>query len=125
MASQFSHAQAHVVRTACSHDCPDACAMLVTVEHGRAVKVAANPAHPITGHHLCVKVNRYPERVYGPDRLLTPLRRQGPKGSGRFAPISWEEALETITHRWQAIIARDGAATILPHSYLGSMGGLS
>jgi anaerobic selenocysteine-containing dehydrogenase len=125
MASQFSPTQAHVVRTSCSHDCPDACAMLVTVEHGRAVKVAPNPAHPITGHHLCVKVNRYLERVYSPDRLLTPLRRQGPKGSGQFGPISWEEALETITRGWQAIIARDGAAAILPYSYLGSMGGLS
>jgi anaerobic selenocysteine-containing dehydrogenase len=73
MVSQLSHAQSHAVRTACSHDCPDACAMLVTVEHGRAVEVAANPAHPITGHHLCAKVNRYLERVYSPDRLLVPL----------------------------------------------------
>jgi anaerobic selenocysteine-containing dehydrogenase len=125
MVSQLSHAQSQVVRTACSHDCPDACAMLVTVEHGRAVKVAANPAHPITGHHLCAKVNRYLERVYSPDRLLIPLQRQGPKGSSQFAPISWEVALETITHRWQAIIARHSAAAILPYSYMGSLGVLS
>src|SRR5207244_9479461 len=79
----------------------------------------------ITGQHLCVKVDRYLERVYSPERVLVPLQRQGPKGSGQFVPLSWEAALETITHRWHAIIARHGAAAILPYSYAGSLGVLS
>jgi anaerobic selenocysteine-containing dehydrogenase len=114
-----------VARVTCTHDCPDACAMLVTVRDGRAVDVAPNPAHPVTGRHLCVKVDRYLERVYHPERLLSPLRRTGPKGSGAFAPISWEEALDLTVGRWREIIARDGAAAILPYSYLGSMGTLT
>ena len=114
-----------VTRVTCTHDCPDACAMLVTVRDGRAVDVAPNPAHPVTGRHLCVKVDRYLERVYHPDRLLTPLRRTGPKGSGAFEPISWDEALDATVTRWREIIARDGAGAILPYSYLGSMGTLT
>ena len=64
--------------------------MLITVRDGRAVDVAPNPEHPVTGRHLCVKVDRYLERVYSPDRLLHPLRRTGAKGEGRFARISWD-----------------------------------
>ena len=70
----------HVVRGACPHDCPDACAMLVTVESGRAVRVAGDPEHPFTRGFLCAKVNRYVERTYHRDRLLHPLRRVGPEG---------------------------------------------
>ncbi len=114
-----------VTRVTCTHDCPDACAMLVTVRDGRAVDVAPNPAHPVTGRHLCVKVDRYLERVYHPDRLLTPMRRTGRKGGGAFEPITWDEALDTTVTRWREIIARDGAAAILPYSYLGSMGTLT
>jgi anaerobic selenocysteine-containing dehydrogenase len=116
---------AQVVRSACTHDCPDACALLITVRDGRAVDVAPNATHPITGRHLCVKVDRYLERVYSPDRVLAPLRRVGPKGAGEFAPIGWDEALEMIVSRWRAIIAADGPEAILPYSYLGSMGTLS
>jgi len=115
----------HVVRTACSHDCPDACALLVTVQNGRAVNVAPNSAHTITGRHLCVKVDNYLERVYSPDRLRTPLLRTGPKGTGEFVPISWEEALDAIVSRWREIVADDGPEAIVPYSYLGSMGVLS
>jgi anaerobic selenocysteine-containing dehydrogenase len=114
-----------VARVTCTHDCPDACAMLVTVRAGRAVDVSPNPAHPVTGRHLCVKVDRYLERVYHPDRLLTSLRRSGPKGSGAFERISWGDALDVIVSRWREIIATDGAAAILPYSYLGSMGTLT
>ena len=114
-----------IARVTCTHDCPDACAMLVTVRDGRAIDVAPNPAHPVTGRHLCVKVDRYLERVYSPDRLLHPMRRVGAKGEGRFARISWDAALDEITIRWRAIVAADGAAAILPYSYLGSMGTLA
>ena len=114
-----------IARVTCTHDCPDACAMLVTVRDGRAVDVSPNPAHPVTGRHLCVKVDRYLDRVYHPDRLLSPLRRRGAKGDGSFESISWDDALDVVATRWRAIIAAEGAAAILPYSYLGSMGSLS
>lgn len=112
---------AHVVRGACPHDCPDTCALLTTVENGRATKVQGNPMHPQTDGVLCTKVSRYTERTYHPDRLLQPLKRIGPKGAGHFVPISWDEALADIAQRLQAIAARDPQA-ILPYSYAGTMG---
>jgi anaerobic selenocysteine-containing dehydrogenase len=112
-----------VVRGACPHDCPDTCAMLVTVRDGRAVRVAGDPEHPVTRGFLCAKVNRYVERSYHRDRLLTPLRRVGPKGRGEFVPISWDEALGLIAERLGEI-ARSavGPQAILPYSYAGTMG---
>jgi anaerobic selenocysteine-containing dehydrogenase len=111
------------VRVTCTHDCPDACSALVTVDSdGRAVDIRADASHPVTGRHLCVKVDRYLERVYSPDRLTTPLRRTGPKGDGEFTPISWDEAIDEIASRWTGIVAGEGAEAILGYSYLGSMG---
>src|SRR5215472_5510267 len=72
-----------VVRAACPHDCPDTCAMLVTVDDGRVVAVRGDPQHPFTRGGLCVKVNNYEQRVYSPDRVLHPLKRSGPKGTGQ------------------------------------------
>ena len=95
--------------------------MLVTVEGGRAVRVQGDPDHPTTHGALCTKVSRYPERTYHPERVLTPLRRVGPKGSGRFEPVGWDEALADIAGRLKAIAARDPQA-ILPYSYAGTMG---
>ncbi len=112
-----------VVRGACPHDCPDTCAMLVTVEEGRAVHVAGDPAHPVTQGFLCAKVNRYVERTYHEERLKTPLRRTGPKGSGRFETVGWDEALDEIAQRLGAIVrSSDGPQAILPYSYAGTMG---
>jgi anaerobic selenocysteine-containing dehydrogenase len=112
-----------IVRGACPHDCPDTCAMLVTVEDGRAIRVAGDPDHPFTQGFLCAKVNRYVERTYHPDRLHTPLRRVGPKGSGQFEPIGWDAALDEIASRLGAIAASpDGPQAILPYSYAGTMG---
>jgi anaerobic selenocysteine-containing dehydrogenase len=112
-----------VVRLTCTHDCPDACSALVTVNaEGRAVDITADRAHPITGRHLCVKVDRYLERVYSPDRVLTPLRRVGPKGTAAFEPVRWDEALDEIATRWESIVETDGPEGILGYSYLGSMG---
>ena len=88
-----------VVRGACPHDCPDCCATLVTVENGRATRIQGDPEHPFTQGFLCAKVNRYLERTYHPGRLTTPLRRVGPKGSGRFEPATWDEALDAIAAR--------------------------
>ncbi|MFT3953491.1 MAG: molybdopterin oxidoreductase family protein [Piscinibacter sp.] len=109
------------VRAACPHDCPDTCAIRVTVEGGRALKVQGDPDHPPTHGALCTKVSRYPERTYHAERVLQPLRRVGPKGSGRFEPVSWEAALADIAARLRAIAARDPQA-IVPYSYAGTMG---
>jgi len=113
--------QPDLVRGACPHDCPDTCALLTTVEDGRASAVHGNPAHGPTGGVLCTKVSRYAERVYHPDRLLTPLKRVGRKGEGRFEPVSWDEALDEIAARLAEIAARDAEA-IVPYSYAGTMG---
>ncbi len=109
------------VRGACPHDCPDTCALLTTVENGVAKRVQGNPAHAQTGGVLCAKVSKYPERTYHAERILTPLKRSGPKGSGQFTPVGWDEALQDIAARLGAIAARDPQA-IQPYSYAGTMG---
>ena len=112
-----------VVRGACPHDCPDTCAMLVTVEGGRAKRVAGDPDHPFTQGFLCAKVNRYVERTYHSERLLYPLRRVGAKGSGQFARVSWDDAISEIAERLSSIArSADGPQAILPYSYAGTMG---
>jgi anaerobic selenocysteine-containing dehydrogenase len=109
------------VRAACPHDCPDTCAMQVTVENGVAVKVEGAKDHPFTAGTLCTKVARYLERTYSKDRLLFPLRRAGDKGRGEFKRISWDEALDAIAAKFRAIAADDPQG-ILPYDYAGTMG---
>jgi anaerobic selenocysteine-containing dehydrogenase len=113
-----------VVRAACPHDCPDTCAMRVTVQAGRVVRIQGDPEHPPTHGALCTKVSRYAQRTYHADRVLTPLRRVGRKGEGRFEPIGWDAALDLIATRLGAIAARgpEAAQAILPYSYAGTMG---
>jgi anaerobic selenocysteine-containing dehydrogenase len=113
----------HTVRGACPHDCPDTCALKITVQAGRVIKVAGDPDHPPTHGALCTKVSRYAERSYHPERVLTPLKRVGPKGAGQFEPVSWAQALGDIAARLKAIAAVDPQA-ILPYSYAGTMGQL-
>jgi len=129
-----------VVHAACPHDCPDACGVLITVEDGRATKIAGDPAHPVTRGFLCAKVAKYLDRVYSPDRVLYPLRRVAPKGiagqSGRgsasaprqtsetFKRITWEEALDEIAGRFKNIVEQFGSEAILPYSYGGTLGKL-
>jgi len=111
----------HTVIGACPHDCPDTCSLVTTVENGKAIRVQGNPNHPMTDGVLCTKVSRYTERTYHPDRILHPLKRIGPKGSGQFAPVSWDDALHDIANRLGAIAAKNPQA-ILPYSYAGTMG---
>jgi anaerobic selenocysteine-containing dehydrogenase len=110
-----------VVRGACPHDCPDTCALRVTVEGDRVVRVQGDPDHPPTHGALCNKVSRYAERTHSPDRVLHPLKRVGPKGSGQFQRVGWDEALDTVASRLRAIAERDPQA-IVPYSYAGTMG---
>jgi anaerobic selenocysteine-containing dehydrogenase len=124
-----------VVHAVCSHDCPDSCGVLVTVDElsGRAVKVQGDPSHPVTRGFLCGKVAKYLERVYSPDRLLYPMRRRagvakGPLPKGReaeaFERITWDEALDEIAARLKDIAAEFGPESVLPYSYAGTIGQL-
>ncbi|HEY5897731.1 MAG TPA: molybdopterin oxidoreductase family protein [Burkholderiales bacterium] len=117
----MSEVAPEVVRVACPHDCPDTCAMLVTVEDGVATKIQGDAEMPFTEGTLCTKVSYYLERTYSPDRLRYPLRRVGKKGEGRFARVGWDEALDEIASRLNALAAQD-PQTILPCSYAGTMG---
>jgi anaerobic selenocysteine-containing dehydrogenase len=101
-----------VVRAACPHDCPDTCALEITVENGRAVKVEGAVDHPTTRGALCTKVARYLDRTYSSERVLHPLRRTGRKGSRRFTRISWDEALDTIANRFKEIANSSYAGTM-------------
>ena len=112
-----------MVRGACPLDCPDTCATLITVENGKATRIQGDKAHPFTQGFLCTKVNRYVERSYHPDRLHTPLRRVGPKGSGEYAEASWDDALCAIALKLNEIRhSTYGPQAILPYSYAGTMG---
>jgi len=123
------------VHTVCSHDCPDSCGVLVTVDEltGRAIKIQGDPAHPVTRGFLCGKVAKYLDRVYAPDRLLFPMRRKAgvkkaPLPQGReaeaFERISWDEALNTIAARLQNVCDTYGPESVLPYSYAGTIGQL-
>ncbi len=114
-------ATVQTIRGACPHDCPDTCALLTTVENGVAIKVQGNPDHPQTGGVLCTKVSRYAERTHHADRLLTPLKRSGPKGSGQFEAVPWDAALADIASKLKTIAAKNPEA-IVPYSYAGTMG---
>ncbi len=113
-----------IVHAACPHDCPDGCAVLITVEDGRATKIQGDPEHPITRGFLCGKVAKYLDRVYSPDRVLYPMRRTAPKGAhgdGVFQRISWDEAFDEIVRRLKQISAEFGPEAILPYSYGGNI----
>lgn len=106
----------------CPHDCPDTCSMVYEVQDGKLIGVRGNAEHPMTRGGLCVKLKDYEKRHAHPDRLLHPMKRTGPKGSKQFERISWDEALDTIVSRWQALIAEHGPQSIMPNSYLGHQG---
>ncbi len=111
-----------VHKTVCSHDCPDACSVLVTVRDGRAVEFRGDPDHPVTRGFLCGKVGAYEETVHAADRLLHPLRRAGAKREGRFERITWDEALATIAGKIRESRERSGGESLLLYYYAGTMG---
>jgi anaerobic selenocysteine-containing dehydrogenase len=110
------------IRVVCAHDCPDMCSLLSRVEDGRITRIDGDPDQPFTAGFACAKVNRDAELVHSPERLLTPLRRVGAKGEGKFAPIGWDEALHEIVARWQAIVAQSGPLALLGYAYSAHQG---
>ena len=107
---------------ACHHDCPDTCAWEVTVVDGRATRLRGQSGHPVTRGTLCPKVNRYLDRVYHPDRVLTPLRRVGPKGTAEFEPISWAEAIDAVAGQLRQRLQSGHPESILQYSFAGTQG---
>jgi len=108
---------------ACHHDCPDCCSWEVTVQNDRVTKFQASTSNPLTAGKLCNKMDKFPiEVTYHPDRIQTPLKRTGPKGSGTFTPISWEQAMQEVAARLKAVVTEHGAQSVLPFGYAGTEG---
>ncbi|HWC20127.1 MAG TPA: molybdopterin oxidoreductase family protein, partial [Terriglobales bacterium] len=130
----IDRAMAKTVHAACSHDCPDSCGILITVNDlGRATRLRGDPTHPITRGFLCAKVAKYLDRVYSPDRVFYPMRRIAAKGRGVrnredvdqiFERISWDQAFDEIASRFRDISEQYGPEAILPYSYAGTIGAL-
>src|SRR5687768_1431431 len=112
----------HTVSTVCPLDCPDSCTLDVTVQGGRVSVIDGSYLNPVTGGYICAKVRRFPERLYGPDRVLYPAVRTGPKGFARFERVSWDEALSLVANRMRDAREQWGGESILPYSYGGSNG---
>jgi anaerobic selenocysteine-containing dehydrogenase len=110
------------IRTVCAHDCPDMCSLIAHVENGRVIKIEGDPEQPFTAGFACAKVTRDVELVHSPERIRTPLIRIGRKGEGKFAAITWDQALDEIAGRWQAIIAESGPLAILGYAYSAHQG---
>lgn len=135
MSADAATAGTRTVHSTCSLDCPDSCGIVATVDNatGKVVRIAGDPAHPVTRGFLCGKVARYLDRVYAPDRLLYPMRRRPgvPKRAlkpgeeaAAFERISWGEALKTIAENLQRVSDTYGPEAILPYSYAGTIGQL-
>src|SRR5512143_1963203 len=112
-------------RSACPLDCPDACGLTVTVDSGRVVDVDGDRRGPLTDGFICGKVRKIADHLYGDDRVLHPMRRAGAKGSGQWKQIGWDEALDHVAARIDAIRTRSGGAAVLPYHYGGSNGWLT
>ena len=110
------------VRVVCAHDCPDMCSLIAHVEDGKVVRIQGDPDQPYTAGFACGKVNRDTDNVNSPERLRTPLRRIGPKGSGQFTAITWDAALDEIAARWQTIIRESGPLALLGYAYSAHQG---
>src|SRR5580658_1472532 len=110
------------IRTVCAHDCPDMCSILAHVENNRVVRIEGDPEHPFSAGFACGKVNRDTDLVHSPERLTTPLRRTGRKGEGKFAPITWDAALDEIVSNWQRVMAESGPLALLGYAYSAHQG---
>ncbi|HET9834083.1 MAG TPA: molybdopterin-dependent oxidoreductase [Vicinamibacterales bacterium] len=113
---------ASIIETACPLDCPDACSLAVTVQHGKVINIDGSLKNPVTDGFICAKVRKFDQVAYGPDRLLYPAVRSGRKGDGKFKRVSWDQALELVADKMRDAKARAGGASILPYCYGGSNG---
>jgi len=117
------HAKVDIRHSTCPHDCPSACALDIEVLEGRSIgRVRGSKLQTYTAGVVCAKVARYAERIHHPDRLMYPMRRTGPKGSGQFARISWDEALDEIADRFNQAEREFCAESVWPYYYAGTMG---
>src|SRR6202040_3608335 len=117
------HAKVDIRHSTCPHDCPSACALDVEVIDGHTIgRGRGSKLQSYTAGVICAKVARYAERIHHPDRLVYPQRRTGPKGSGQFTRISWDEALDEIAARFDAAEREFGAQSVWPYYYAGTMG---
>jgi anaerobic selenocysteine-containing dehydrogenase len=117
------HAKVEIRNSTCPHDCPSACALDVEVIEGQSIgRVRGSKLQSYTAGVVCAKVARYAERIHHPERLMYPLRRAGPKGSGRFAQVSWDEALDEVAARFNQAEREFGAESVWPYYYAGTMG---
>ena len=112
----------HAVSTVCPLDCPDSCSLDVRIHDGRITAIDGSSLNPVTDGYICAKVRRFPERVYGPDRLAYPAIRKGPKGFASFQRATWDDAMALIAARLSEARERWGGESILPYSYGGSNG---
>ncbi|MDC6389587.1 molybdopterin-dependent oxidoreductase [Maribacter sp. PR1] len=107
----------------CYHDCPDSCSWSVSVKDEKVLEFKANELNPFTGGKLCGKMERFPEDVtFHPNRILTPLKRIGKKGEGKFERISWSQALEEVSSKLKVILKENGGESVLPFGYMGTQG---
>ncbi len=111
--------------TVCPLDCPDRCALDVTVDGDRVVKIDGSRRYAFTDGYICAKVRRFGRRVHSPERILHPMKRTGPKGSGAYARIGWDEALARVAGRFAELARDPGPESILPFHYDGSNGLIS
>ena len=111
-----------VFDSVCPLDCPDTCAVKITIDDKQVTHLGGNPEHPMTRGFACVKMSKFPQRQHHADRLLYPQRRIGPKGSGQFERISWKMALDEIAENLQRNISESGEGSVLPFCYAGTMG---
>jgi anaerobic selenocysteine-containing dehydrogenase len=111
------------VHGACYHDCPDTCSWTVAAKNGKITRFEASKDNPYTAGKLCSKMSDFPNDVtFHPDRILTPLKRVGKKGSAEFVPISWEQAITEVSEKLKTIIAEKGSEAVLPYSFAGTEG---
>lgn len=113
---------ASTIETACPLDCPDACSMSATVQHGKLVSLDGSARNPVTNGFICAKVRKFGERVYGADRLQYPAIRTGKKGEAKFERVSWDDAMALMVEKFEHAVATHGGESILPYSYGGSNG---
>jgi len=117
------HAKVEIRHSTCPHDCPSACALDIEVIGGQSIgRVRGSRKQTYTAGVVCAKVARYAERIHHPERVIYPMRRTGPKGSGQFERISWDAALDEVAARFDQAEREFGAESVWPYYYAGTMG---